>query len=1377
MVQEKGQLCGDTQKQVRNQLVRFLDESQLGEFEFRLLLLRPFLHEAQQAGSPLAGLLFNLWHFYGQYLPSVHARIQADREPIEKKLKEFVKIIRWKDISFWAIKQAIEKSHRVLTSHVRDFQRVLEQDANCAFGKVTKETETEQPSSLCLKVKPSQFLGPVPERRDEQHRYAWRMRQLLNRVMRNMELVGLTQELDDLAAEVAASVQAFEQEDAILAKAGCGQTEPEAEREKRKKQVRLAQQRKRKALADLLKTLARMGLSHRKGQLFGPTAHSMLEAPALELLPAVKRSLPSAALDAMSQNWTGCHRYYYRCVASVATLAASCPSKEFDPQVMERCSGFVGHLATLAVEDRNRSHKAVCNLEKLQHLAASLEESSRSVLPQQSFLNRWKGKLSSAIFQSSCQLEQTLTLLKSWPQRSEPAEDLVGEAITKLEPHLTLLQRCGEQLAHTAFKDVLGHPSTDLLGGIVDQLAVLGQHARQIGQTLHLPLTKSLQELAEPLLALCEEWCEAEVPEPEQHDSSAGDALIQRLLLAVQALHAMLGAPRKSPPEQSLQHLRESLCQAFDKLALERVGRAASRLVRELARHGTSTNASRLSARLVPLLRQYLGMAQYLVNLQLAYHRTELKLLHVLTSVFISLAQKGLCIPEEWREEIEKRRSTRLEGLQNEQEKEDNENQPKEEENGVEMSEDFDAVAQDPEEHEGNEEKSDDNDKDEEEELEDQMGDVQANQELDQELWDKEEGDEPEEAGDEKEEEGASGEACKQQLELAARDESAAPQNEQPPPASADDDGPCDNPEQPPPDTDFMNPEEPEPMELPEGMDLGSDAEDGADENEEEHLSELPNEEEAAVSDSEEAAGDAEQEAGGPEEGTPEEQAAPPLDMQDDSAAGDASTEAENAGTGLNASNAEQGSSLEEAGQEEATVGHGGQTKGLSGSGPSQESHTEDEPLPFKTSENRTTAEPQGAKPHRLHTTEQGSLPKEKEKTELFQHVTSEEAHDEVALDTATMEQAQQAAVENPAEERMPDQLVGEDTEEAIEDVPDPLERPPATHSNVAAPEEAETKQKPGAVVEIAYVERGPDATFHTQADLVAGAEADEEHLPAEWKVATVELKSEAWEAWEKAEREVAPLVLELCEQLRLVLEPTKASRLRGDFRSGKRLCMRRVIAYLASQLRKDKIWLRRVQPSQRQYRVMLAIDDSLSMGPCGPLALQSLALLAQALSLLEAGELGVVSFGEQVQVLHPLGQPWTRESGAKVAGSLSFRQTRTRVAPLLRAAMDLSPPGPDTARLLLIISDGRGICSEGDVACAVRSAHSQGLLMVFVVLDSLGGKASVFLCFCFLVSSLVPYLTNQCKYCFIHCTLRFVVHAQEASIFPYDGPFVRKGA
>lgn len=68
-----------------------------------------------------------------------------------------------------------------------------------------------------------------------------------------------------------------------------------------------------------------------------------------------------------------------------------------------------------------------------------------------------------------------------------------------------------------------------------------------------------------------------------------------------------------------------------------------------------------------------------------------------------------------------------------------------------------------------------------------------------------------------------------------------------------------------------------------------------------------------------------------------------------------------------------------------------------------------------------------------------------------------------------------------------------------------------------------------------------------------------------------------------------AGLAGELAEGLRLILEPTRASRLAGEFRSGKRLNMRRVIAYIASHFRKDKIWLRRTRPDQRTYQARRA--------------------------------------------------------------------------------------------------------------------------------------------------------------------------------------------
>ena len=76
-----------------------------------------------------------------------------------------------------------------------------------------------------------------------------------------------------------------------------------------------------------------------------------------------------------------------------------------------------------------------------------------------------------------------------------------------------------------------------------------------------------------------------------------------------------------------------------------------------------------------------------------------------------------------------------------------------------------------------------------------------------------------------------------------------------------------------------------------------------------------------------------------------------------------------------------------------------------------------------------------------------------------------------------------------------------------------------------------------------------------------------------------------------------AALATRLCEQLRLVLAPTIATRLAGDYRTGKRINMRRVVAYVASGFRQDRIWLRRTRPAKRAYQVLLAIDDSRSMG------------------------------------------------------------------------------------------------------------------------------------------------------------------------------------
>lgn len=79
-------------------------------------------------------------------------------------------------------------------------------------------------------------------------------------------------------------------------------------------------------------------------------------------------------------------------------------------------------------------------------------------------------------------------------------------------------------------------------------------------------------------------------------------------------------------------------------------------------------------------------------------------------------------------------------------------------------------------------------------------------------------------------------------------------------------------------------------------------------------------------------------------------------------------------------------------------------------------------------------------------------------------------------------------------------------------------------------------------------------------------------------------------------------------------------SLLQGDYRTGKRLNMKKIIPYIASDFRKDKIWLRRTKPNQRKYQVILAIDDSRSMAErkCGHVAMEAMTLLCRAMARLE---------------------------------------------------------------------------------------------------------------------------------------------------------------
>ncbi|KAI6712893.1 hypothetical protein JHW43_004547 [Diplocarpon mali] len=363
-----------------------------------------------------------------------------------------------------------------------------------------------------------------------------------------------------------------------------------------------------------------------------------------------------------------------------------------------------------------------------------------------------------------------------------------------------------------------------------------------------------------------------------------------------------------------------------------------------------------------------------------------------------------------------------------------------------------------------------------------------------------------------------------------------------------------------------------------------------------------------------------------------------------------------------------------------------------------------------------------------------------------FQHLQDENAEaDAQALGTAAEEQAK-ALDESMA--------IDEESKELPEEFqPDEVEQDDLEHGGMNIEEAATPKeQKPsdayegraGAMIKQANAELDSalDASAQMQdlEDEDDGDEAAVSHVDRSLSSTHLDdslsptCAADARAQWMHYESVTRSLSLSLTEQLRLILAPTLATKMRGDFRTGKRLNIKRIIPYIASQYKRDKIWMRRSVPSKRSYQIMLAVDDSKSMreSGSGTLALETLVMVSKSLSMLEAGQISVVGFGSQVQVAHDFETPFSADAGPKLLAQFSFRQERTDVTSLVRESIALfrrarqnaTGAPADLWQIQLIISDGVCNSSEHDtIRRLLRTALEERIMMVFVIVDDVGTK------------------------------------------------------
>eukprot|EP00794_Sanderia_malayensis_P000585 gene585-1245_t len=878
-------------------------------------------------------------------------------------------------------------------------------------------------------------------------------------------------------------------------------------------------------------------------------------------------------------------------------------------------------------------------------------------------------------------------------------------------------------------------------------------------------------------------------------------------------------------------------------------------------------------------LVQYVEFMEYFMEKILHLHRTSCKLLYVITGVFTELAAQGFCLPPEEVEasgegatefeDIEGGGIGEGEGMKDvsnqienedqlqeaKQEGQEEKDEPKgedkieEEEDGIEMTDDFDGQMHDVDQNEdGNQ--SDEDNKENEEDVEDQMGKFEENEEekLDEKFW----GDSDDEENDDNqadEDEKGPGAEAKVKSELVAKDEN---EGEQEGKAKENKDGNVEEDDQDEvnelsdnelndndkgedeneggeknqeentnkaDDNDGAVDEFPSDLELDDedddenGNDNGIEKEEkamnedmndedeaieneeedgGKSENVEEEEKEAENEDDAeAKNDEQEGIKDPDKQGEEPQMEEQEDVHKPDQEQKDskddtsqpsDTQAFSSSLQsvAENNSFSDAQSTAEEMQQQQQqqqntgSSQQQGTDGHDGISsvvKQDNDAGSQQKNRRKEY---NKSRQDRSLANDLERKLKRTKTTEaDDSFKDEKEarlvlnevSADIYQHVRDNDSYDAHALDAATAEQALQQPDTKPRiedsdtemqsdEDEMPEEQTNDDSkatsapkDSRLRDnklVVDEIETNTETEMNVEEPLVDDYESNKAAIQSAFFTSK--DALIKMRDPVKLERENEEirrelEQRLASWAVTRAHGardESEAIETWRKYENLTATFSQQLCEQLRLVLEPTLASKLRGDYRSGKRLNMRKVIPYIASQFRKDKIWLRRTKKSRRQYQIMLAVDDSSSMGDnhSQQLAFESLAVISNALTWLEAGELAVCSFGETTKLLHSFREAFNERAGSHVLNNFTFEQKKTNVALMLDTCSAFMTKEQnvfeksriDTSQLLLIVSDGRGIFLEGKevVERSVRNAREAGLFIVFIIIDNPSNRDSI---------------------------------------------------
>ena len=113
--------------ELRENLHQFFRSSSLGDLKIRLEISQSC--EKFFPNETLAAVRF----YYEQFVEHFDQQIQTSRKPVETELKEFFRIQRWKDTNYFSLKNSIDKSKKFLFKSMKKYKRILHQSGATFF--------------------------------------------------------------------------------------------------------------------------------------------------------------------------------------------------------------------------------------------------------------------------------------------------------------------------------------------------------------------------------------------------------------------------------------------------------------------------------------------------------------------------------------------------------------------------------------------------------------------------------------------------------------------------------------------------------------------------------------------------------------------------------------------------------------------------------------------------------------------------------------------------------------------------------------------------------------------------------------------------------------------------------------------------------------------------------------------------------------------------------------------------------------------------------------------------------------------------------------------------------------------------------------------